>query len=74
MALAPEAGGSHGITHVSLRECGILASTFWISFAPKPVTVRLCFGLVKSGPTGPFKSEIGALVEGLLARVSVAIE
>lgn len=51
----------------------MLATTPLISFAPKPVTVRLCFGLVKSGPTGPCRSEIGALVEGLLALVSVAI-
>lgn len=51
----------------------MLFSTFLISPALKPVTVRLCFGLVKSGPTGPLSSEIGALVEGLLLLVSLAI-
>jgi hypothetical protein len=36
-----------------------------MSAAPKPVAVRACFGLVKSGPTGPLSSDMGALVEGL---------
>lgn len=35
--------------------------------------VRLCLGLVKPGPTGPFSSDTGAVVEGLLVRVGVAI-
>jgi hypothetical protein len=39
-------------------------STFLISPAPKPVKVRLCLGLEKPGPTGPCRSEMGALVEG----------
>lgn len=48
---------------------------FLISPAVNPVTVRLCLGLVKSGPTGPLSSLIGALVEGLLTRsVSVVID
>ena len=51
----------------------MLASTLLISVAPNPVAVLLCFGLVKSGPTGPLRSEMGALVEGLLWRVWVAI-
>ena len=51
----------------------MLASTLLISDAPNPVTVRLCLGLMNSGPTGPFKSEMGALVEGLRSRVLVAI-
>ena len=39
-------------------------STFLISPAPKPVKVRLCLGLEKPGPTGPCRSEMGALVDG----------
>lgn len=35
-----------------------------ISPAPNPVKVRLCLGLEKPGPTGPFRSVIGALVDG----------
>lgn len=60
-------------TYASLCECGMLASTLLISWAPKPVDVRLCFGLVKPGPTGPFSSDTGAVVEGRLVRVGVAI-
>jgi hypothetical protein len=47
---------------------GMLASTLLMSLAPKPVTVRLCFGRVMLGPTGPWKSAMGALVEGLRSR------
>lgn len=47
------------------------ASTALISAGPKPVTVLLCLGLVKPGPTGPWISDRGALVEGLR---SLAIE
>jgi hypothetical protein len=43
----------------------MLASTLLISLGPKPVTVLLCFGREKVGPTGPWRSERGALVEGL---------
>jgi hypothetical protein len=32
------------------------------------VAVLLCFGRVKSGPTGPFRSDSGAEVDGLLSR------
>jgi hypothetical protein len=47
----------------------MLASTLLISPGPKPVTVRLCFGRVKlAGPTGPWSSERGALVEGFRSR------
>lgn len=39
-----------------------------ISAAPKPVRVLLCFGrLMLCGPTGPARSEIGALVLGRLS-------
>jgi len=44
-----------------------------ISLAPKPVKVRLCFGLLKLGPTGPCRSDIGALVDGLRSLVLVAM-
>lgn len=64
--------GNLANAYTSLCESGMLASTFLISCAPKPVAVRLCFGLVKSGPTGPCSSEMGALVEGRLSRVCVA--
>ena len=40
-----------------------LPSTLLISPAPKPVKVRLCLGLVKPGPTGPWRS-MGAPVLG----------
>ena len=47
----------------------MLASTLLISPAPKPVKVRLCFGRVKPGPTGPcINDEIGAPIEGLRSR------
>lgn len=49
----------------------MLFSTFLISPALKPVTVRLCLGLVKSGPTGPLSSLIGALVDCLRSRGGV---
>lgn len=52
----------------------MLASTFLISAAPKPVAVRLCLGReIPSGPTGPWRSEMGADVDGFLSRVLVAI-
>lgn len=51
----------------------MLDSTLLISEGPKPVAVRLCLGLVNSGPTGPLSSLIGALVEGLLSRVVVEV-
>lgn len=44
-----------------------------ISFAPKPVKVRRCFGLLKSGPIGPCRSEIGALVDGRRSLVLVGM-
>jgi hypothetical protein len=46
----------------------MLASTLLISLGPKPVTVRLCLGRVMLGPTGPLRSAMGALVEGLRSR------
>ena len=52
----------------------MLDSTLLISDGPKPVAVRLCLGLVTpSGPTGPFRSEMGALVDSVLCLVVVAI-
>ena len=40
-----------------------------ISDGPKPVTVRLCFGRVMPlGPTGPWKSVMGAEELGLRSR------
>jgi hypothetical protein len=61
-------------TYASRRGSGMLFSTFWRSLAPKPVTVRLCLGRLKSaGPTGPLSSEIGALEEGLRSRIAVAM-
>jgi hypothetical protein len=35
-----------------------------MSAAPKPVAVRLCFGRLKPGPTGPTNVEMGAPIEG----------
>jgi len=52
---------------------GMLASTFLISPGPKPVTVLLCFGLVNWGPTGPWRSANGALIEGRLSRGVAAV-
>ena len=52
----------------------MLASTLLISEAPNPVAVRLCLGReIPSGPMGPWMSVMGALVEGLLSRVWVAM-
>lgn len=52
----------------------MLASTLLISAAPKPVAVRLCLGReIPSGPTGPWMSVMGALVEGFLSRVWVVM-
>jgi hypothetical protein len=45
-----------------------LPSTLLISPAPKPVNVRLCLGLENPGPTGPCRSDSGALVEGRRSR------
>lgn len=40
-------------------------STLLISVAPNPVKVRLCLGReMPAGPTGPWRSEIGAPMEG----------
>ena len=46
-----------------------LPSTLLISPAPKPVKVRLCFGLENPGPTGPCRSEMGVLVEARRSRL-----
>jgi len=51
----------------------MLDSTLLISAAPKPVAVRACFGLVKSGPTGPLSSDMGAFVEGLRSLFCVPL-
>jgi hypothetical protein len=52
----------------------MLASTLLISPGPKPVTVLLCFGLVKlAGPTGPARSDSGALVEGFRSRAGADV-
>ena len=51
----------------------MLDSTLLISPGPNPVAVRLCFGRVKSGPIGPLRSEMGALVEALRSRVVVEV-
>lgn len=51
-----------------------IPSTLLISPAPKPVKVRLCLGLEKPGPTGPCRSEIGALVEGRRSRGVVVLD
>lgn len=51
----------------------MLDSTLLMSAAPKPVAVRACFGLVKSGPTGPWSSDMGALVEGLRSLFCVPL-
>jgi hypothetical protein len=53
----------------------MLASTLLISPAPKPVKVRLCFGRVKPGPTGPciIRDEIGAPIEGFRSRGALCV-
>ena len=52
----------------------MLASTFLISVAPKPVAVRLCLGReIPSGPTGPWRSVMGVVVDNVLSRVLVAM-
>lgn len=52
----------------------MLDSTLLISPGPKPVAVRLCLGLLMdSGPIGPLRSEMGALVEGFRSRVLVPL-
>jgi hypothetical protein len=55
----------------------MLASTLLMSAAPKPVAVRLCFGRLKPGPTGPTNVEMGAPMEsfrslGALSTVAAA--
>lgn len=50
-----------------------IPSTLLISPAPKPVKVRLCFGLVNPGPTGPCRSWMGAEVEGRRSLAVVAM-
>jgi hypothetical protein len=43
----------------------MLASTVLMSCAPNPVAVRLCLGReMPDGPTGPFRSAMGADVLG----------
>lgn len=59
---------SGSAAYASLIFSGILDSTLLISWAPKPVAVRLCFGLVNPGPMGPCNVEIGAPIEGLRSR------
>jgi len=45
-----------------------------ISEGPNPVDVLLCLGLLMpSGPTGPFRSEMGAEVEGFRSLVEVDV-
>jgi len=51
----------------------MLASTALISVGPNPVTVLLCFGLLKEGPTGPAKSARGADMEGRRSRVGIPV-
>lgn len=46
----------------------MLASTLLISLGPKPVAVRLCFGRLKPGPTGPTNVEMGAPIESFRSR------
>lgn len=52
-----------GAAYASLCGSGMLDSTLLISWAPNPVAVRLCFGRVNPGPTGPCRVEIGAPIE-----------
>lgn len=60
------------VTNAARAPSGIDASTVLISAGPRPVTVRLCFGLLTpGGPTGPAKSESGAEVDGLRSLVEV---
>lgn len=64
-------------THASRNGSGMLASTLLISEGPKPVKVRLCLGRLKPGPTGPWRSAMGAPTEGLRSRrgeVMVVVE
>ena len=60
-------------TYAALCPSGILDSILLISPGPKPVAVRLCFGLLKPGPTGPWRSEMGALVESFRSRILVPL-
>ncbi len=61
-------------THASLCGSGMLASTLLISCGPKPVTVLLCFGLeIPGGPTGSWKSPMGAEVLGFLSLPVVVV-
>lgn len=65
-------GGPTNFLQAALCGSGMLASTLLISPGPKPVTVLLCLGRVNCGPTGPLKSDSGALVEGRRSRGCVA--
>ena len=60
--------GSHFETYASRWCSGILDSILLISEGPKPVDVRLCFGLLMPGPTGPARVLIGAPIEGVRSR------
>jgi hypothetical protein len=55
-------------TYASRSGSGMLASTLLISVGPKPVKVRLCLGRLNPGPTGPWRSAIGAPTEGFRSR------
>lgn len=60
--------------HAALCGSGMLASTLLISAGPKPVTVRLCFGLlIPAGPMGPLRSEMGADELGLRSRAGASV-
>lgn len=51
---------------------GGIPSTPLISPAPKPVKVRLCLGReMPAGPTDPWMSTMGALVDGRRSRVGI---
>jgi hypothetical protein len=57
---------SGGSAHAAFCESGISASAVLISAGPRPVTVRLCLGLLMpGGPIGPWSSAMGAEVDGL---------
>jgi hypothetical protein len=52
----------------------MLASTFLISEATRPVAVRLCLGRLNPGPTGPWRSAMGTPTEGLRSRLSGMVD
>lgn len=61
--------GIYDCTYASLCPSGILASILLISCGANPVTVLLCLGReIPEGPMGPWKSVIGADVEGFRSR------